>query len=49
MGRILDGAIRMLASLDGANFKDVVWDDSTQWENAQLLDKAINLPEEWKS
>ncbi|MBE9214295.1 pentapeptide repeat-containing protein [Plectonema cf. radiosum LEGE 06105] len=36
------------ADLSEANLQDVTWNENSAWENAQGLDKAVNLPEALK-
>lgn len=35
------------ANLAGANLTKIIWDVSTKWQNADGLDSAIAVPEEW--
>jgi Pentapeptide repeats (8 copies) len=44
----LSGADFMFANLCGANLRGVKWDKSTNWEHAQGLDTAIDIPEDLK-
>jgi hypothetical protein len=47
-GANLQGANLQGADLEGVDLKNISWDKYTQWQGAKNLDKALNIPQEWK-
>ena len=45
---ILQGANLYGANLYGANLKNIAWDNDTNWNNLEGLDKAKNVPKKLK-
>lgn len=47
-GGDLSGARLIRASLIGANLEDISWDEYTEWEDVEGVEKAVNVPEALK-